>query len=64
MLCWGGRSFEFGQVGILSGAYSAVATCSGNASCIPVSSVPYVSFSDNSYPVTQMSLGYSTTCGI
>lgn len=60
VFCWGAYSSSSGQVGTNFSVYPSVAT--GAATCLPVSSAPFISFSDNSVKIVQLSTGREHTC--
>jgi alpha-tubulin suppressor-like RCC1 family protein len=60
VICWGANSW--GMIGVPWAQHQAVSSC-GAATCIPVSSTGFISFSDNVTPAVQVTTGDSHTCG-
>jgi hypothetical protein len=62
LICFGARDVGVGEVGASSASVLSVSSC-GTATCAAVSSVGFVSFSDTSVAVRQVSTGLAHTCG-
>jgi hypothetical protein len=62
--CVGGYNPSAGSgfLGVPFATAQAVATC-GFSSCLPVSSIGFISFSDNTPQVVAIETGESVTCG-
>lgn len=62
-ICWGARGANSGQLGTVYTVDRSVSSC-GSTTCTPVSSIGFISFSDNLVAITEISAGALHTCGI
>jgi alpha-tubulin suppressor-like RCC1 family protein len=61
-LCWGARGvFNLGKLGTLA-PIESISSCP-SASCLPLSSAGFISFSDNATPIVRVDVGDDSTCG-
>lgn len=61
LLCWGCYTYSVGQLGTVYAQVQAIAYCL-SASCVSVSSASFISFSDNTVPIKNVSCADENTC--